>query len=185
MKQFALQQAPGNAEVKQLLTQLKDIHQPATISWWPPAPGWWLLGILLIGLCTLGIFYLLRWRRQRRALRYRNEGMRLLRELNLAQPEAILTINTLLKRVAIVSFGHSNCAQLTGQRWITFLERTAPITMPQQAKTALLQSLYSNRPTTYSALTELRDYALEWVKSHQRQTPKEIEEPINVEVKGV
>ena len=30
------------------LSQLKDIHLPATGGFWPPAPGWWLLALILL-----------------------------------------------------------------------------------------------------------------------------------------
>ena len=43
---------------------LKDIHLPEVSLWWPLAPGWWLLLILV----TLAIFYLprlLRWLRRK------------------------------------------------------------------------------------------------------------------------
>ena len=32
------------------LDQLRDIHLPEPISWWPLAPGWWLLIIIALAL---------------------------------------------------------------------------------------------------------------------------------------
>ncbi|HCG70266.1 MAG TPA: DUF4381 domain-containing protein, partial [Gammaproteobacteria bacterium] len=29
------------------LTALKDIYPPVEPHWWPPAPGWWLVAMLL------------------------------------------------------------------------------------------------------------------------------------------
>ena len=34
---------------EELLAQLADIHLPAEVSYWPPAPGWWVLALLLLG----------------------------------------------------------------------------------------------------------------------------------------
>ena len=30
------------------LSQLRDIHLPEAVPWWPPAPGWWMLFALVI-----------------------------------------------------------------------------------------------------------------------------------------
>lgn len=29
------------------MNELKDIHLPDPVSWWPPAPGWWLLAVIV------------------------------------------------------------------------------------------------------------------------------------------
>ena len=41
---------------EELLEQLADIHLPTEISYWPPAPGWWILSILVV----IGVIYLLK-----------------------------------------------------------------------------------------------------------------------------
>ncbi|MGB5726303.1 MAG: DUF4381 domain-containing protein, partial [Thiogranum sp.] len=42
---------------------LRDIHLPDPLSWWPPAPGWWLLLTLLVAIALLGGYLLHRYRR--------------------------------------------------------------------------------------------------------------------------
>ncbi|MEO6799673.1 MAG: DUF4381 domain-containing protein [Rhodanobacter sp.] len=42
---------------------LRDIHLPAEPSWWPPAPGWWLLAVLVLVAIVLVVS---KWRRDRR-----------------------------------------------------------------------------------------------------------------------
>ena len=63
------------------LDQLRDIHLPPSVSWWPPAPGWWVLAFLLLA----GIGYLLiRVRANWLAKAYRREALQQLKKLKLA-----------------------------------------------------------------------------------------------------
>lgn len=39
--------------------QLRDIRGLDAVSWWPPAPGWWI-GALLLLLTLIGLFLLIR-----------------------------------------------------------------------------------------------------------------------------
>ena len=52
-----------------LLSDLRDIHEPVAPGFWPPAPGWWL--VFGLGVVTLVLAALLarRWQRHRAALR--------------------------------------------------------------------------------------------------------------------
>jgi len=59
------------------LDQLQDIQLPTAVSWWPPAPGWWLLGLLVLALAATALVLL----RRRQRLRYRRSADKLLTAL--------------------------------------------------------------------------------------------------------
>jgi len=107
-----------------LLSQLRDIHGATPVSWWPPAPGWWVLAVL--GLVLLGWLYrrlLLRLRVRRR----RRQMLAWIDALNAhvdprRDPQAYLaTLNRIFKLVALRAFPERRCASLSGQAWTAFL----------------------------------------------------------------
>ena len=54
------------------LDNLRDIVEPASIPWWPPAPGvWLLLGLVAVWLVAGLVLWWVHWRRQA----YRRAGL--------------------------------------------------------------------------------------------------------------
>ncbi|HUY02058.1 MAG TPA: DUF4381 domain-containing protein [Rhodocyclaceae bacterium] len=109
------------------LSQLRDIHLPAPVSWWPPAPGWWLLAATLL-LSALGLYG---WQRRRRRNRWRRIALgelarlRALQASRQAQPEILLSgLSILLRRAALSCFPREEVASLHGERWLAFLDRS-------------------------------------------------------------
>jgi hypothetical protein len=125
---------------------LRDIHLPDPVSWWPPAPGWWMLLTLLVAIALLGGYLLHRYRRNalqraaRQALHrigedYRQSGDALL----LAQQLSIL-----LRRVSLSCYPRRQVAGLTGRAWLSLLDRTLPGDEFQQgAGRVLIDAPYS------------------------------------------
>ena len=63
------------------LEQLRDIHLPEAVHWWPPAPGWWIVAALLLALTIwLSRYLQARYRRQY----FRGESQDLLKQVWLA-----------------------------------------------------------------------------------------------------
>jgi len=106
------------------LPVLRDIHLPAPPPLWPPAPGWWLLGVF--ALVLLGFAFVL-WRRRRRRLR---RAQRLLAEFDALRPAAadaatapayLSALSQFLRRVARAV--RADAGSLAGEDWIRFLDR--------------------------------------------------------------
>lgn len=173
MRSLALKQAqaapPPSPEAQKLLEQLRDIHEPAPINWWPPAPGWWLLALVLLA-CAIGIYLWLRHRRRQRLHnRYRVEAVRLLQSLDTSARTATQEINEILKRVAVTTYGRKNCGNLTGRHWLDFLQSSAEIDCPTTARKAVLEHLYRTDTVDKSANESFRRYAVEWVEQHKER----------------
>ena len=105
---------------------LRDIHLPADISWWPPAPGWWaLLGMIFM---AVALYY---WWCRRQARISRSAITLAKQELDLLQSQfenhadgrqLVVELSVLLRRLSISSFPREESASLTGDAWLEFLD---------------------------------------------------------------
>jgi hypothetical protein len=150
-----------------LLSQLRDIHAAAPVPWWPPAPGWWVLAILLLVLLT----WLLRLARARYKIRQRRKQMLAwVDHLNASidpqrDPQAYLsTLNRIFKLVALRAFPGQQCAVLAGQDWADFLVDKMKTSTSADSLSVLASGPYDPAPQfdpdMMSELTRL------WIRQH-------------------
>ncbi len=105
------------------LDALRPIHAPPPVSWWPPAPGWWVLFFLLIGLIGALVWLYVAGRLRRSALK---ELSAIGEDSTLSQREFALGVSHVLKRYAICCFPDENAGMLSGRKWLEFLHAHAP-----------------------------------------------------------
>jgi hypothetical protein len=100
------------------LARLKDIVVPDPPPLWPPAPGFWVLLLVV----ALGILLAIRqWRVVRNRSAYRRAGLDLLGEAVSAHD-----VSVAVKRVALAAFPRERVASLYGDDWAAFLHETCP-----------------------------------------------------------
>lgn len=109
------------------LAQLKDIHLPEAISWWPLAPGWY---VLLVLIAFAGAFLTLcLYKRYRYALAKKYALILLTtyeKDYEQEQNSSLISarISELLRRVALVYYPRHQVASLHGKAWLDFLNQT-------------------------------------------------------------
>ncbi len=142
-----------------LLEQLAPLREPPAISWWPLAPGWWiLLGLGVIGIALVARLY---WRRRshRQYRRVALAELQLLRE----NQRAVDALNRLLKAAALRAYPNQPVAALHGQSWLEFLCRTCPNMSMAQLQD--LEAPYQAHPPSIN--DSLFDAAERWLKRHE------------------
>lgn len=105
---------------------LRDIHLPEPVSWWPPAPGWWLvLGLVIVA----GALAFWLYRRPKPRTAPRRLALRELERLQAAygfhrdSRRLAGELSVLLRRTAISQFPRSEAAGLTGEAWLAYLDQ--------------------------------------------------------------
>jgi hypothetical protein len=119
------------------LDQLEPLIAPAPVGWWPPAPGWWLL-TLLVPLLLWGLMRLLRRLRQRQQAATA-EPLDPLRQAALAELERLARpyygaeagpwlqqLNALLKRLCRQRYPQSHSHTMTSRAWLAYLDNRCP-----------------------------------------------------------
>ena len=152
----------------QELAQLRDIHLPDAIGWWPLAPGWYLLLILVLFMgviISVGfVKHYLNGRAKRHALRLVGAYQQEYRTHGNAQLSAA-RLSELLKRVALVYFPRKNVASLQGEAWIVFLNSTSKKLDFHTVRNELLHMPY--QPAITGDLHLLFTMTRAWIKQRR------------------
>lgn len=140
------------------LAALRPLHDPAAISWWPPAPGWW--GLFFISLVLVWLFF--RSRKRRRLQQAALTELKLLTAKDKTPLPQPAMINQLLKRYALVCWPTTKVAALTGESWLAFLdEHGGNGAFSKGPGRILLTSPYAREMQHNQALVDL---ARQWIK---------------------
>jgi hypothetical protein len=140
------------------LDRLHDIVLPPEVSWWPPAPGWYVVGGILLLLVIVLIY---RARKRWLANAYRRAALH-----ELASVHDAAGIAELLRRTALVNVSRSVIAAKTGAAWLDWLDSQCRETMPETVREQLTAGVYRHHATP-DELRALRDYAAHWITRHQ------------------
>ncbi len=112
------------------LHELRDVHLPDPISWWPPAFGWWML--LVVVFVTVGlVFWTQAYRRRTKPRRLALAQLQEVKQqfaIDSDEQQTITLLSDLVRRVALAVFPRSQVAGLSGKSWLQFLDRTGKTT---------------------------------------------------------
>ena len=139
------------------LAGLRDIHVPDPISWWPIAPGWYGLVVLMLLFLFAGFW----GRRIYRRGEAKREGLRLLliyeKQAQQGDSSAVICaqVTELLRRVALVYFPRQDIAGLQGDDWIMFLNQTGKRTDFMRVRKLLLETPYQSLAMAHDKLEDL------------------------------
>ena len=150
-----------------LLTQLRDIHSAAAVPWWPPAPGWWVLALIVLALVTwMGRRVLVRYRLHRR----RQQMLGWVDHLNVTldpkvEPHAYLSmLNRIFKVVAVKAFPGQHCAALNGQEWVDFL--IEKMKKKQSGESLAVLALGPYDPAPEFDADQMSELTRHWIRQH-------------------
>lgn len=142
------------------LPQLRDIHLPPDVSWWPIAYGWWLIvALVVLGGC---LFHLIKYLRKKSKKLY---AIHLLK--NIQNDSAVLAISSMseiLRRICI--YKYPQAVALTGKEWESFLLSKTKAVVSDKAKEILLNSPYMPKDAkgiSSQDVEEVRRFCASWI----------------------
>jgi len=153
---------------KDPLAALKDIHLPPPVSWWPPAPGWWLLAFLFLAGFVAAGYFLWRFYHSRAYRRAALRELQILRQaMGTDERKRLEQLAALVRRVAIEGCGREQVVGLSGRPWLGFLDRTGATTeFSRGPGRALGEDLY--RPGAAADLEKLMPLVETWIRRHRQ-----------------
>jgi Domain of unknown function (DUF4381) len=146
------------------LDRLHEIMVPPPVPWWPPAPAWYALGVMIGVVVAVSAWRVsARWSRNR----YRRAALAELDRLEAdpANPQAPPALAILVKRVALAAYPRERVASLSGREWLAFLDATGGDGAFTSGPGRTLEVGYE--PGIHGADTELFAAVRRWIEGHR------------------
>ncbi len=152
------------------LSKLRPVHEPEPISWWPPAIGWWMV-VILIPLLIALTYWLYRRITRKTAIKSAQKLLLTIKQDNRsANRQKLESLSALIRRVAISTSARTECAGLTGNQWLTFLDNTMKgHPFSQGIGKLLTEAPYRNRQPTGEEIAQLVDLCESWLNAQGKR----------------
>jgi hypothetical protein len=149
---------------------LRDIHLPPEIGWWPPAIGWWLLVILIPLVIGFG-FWIYKLITKKTAVKSaKKQLLQIKQDMQLDNAQKLAQLSMLIRRIAISSSNRNECAGLTGQHWLDYLDRSMKEkSFSQGAGRLLSDAVYRNVKPDDQELTRLISLCEIWFNAQGKK----------------
>ena len=157
---------------------LREIHLPESVGWWPPAPGWWFLPVLLLlGLAAAWYGRYLYRQHKYSAISMARKELAKIRSRYASDQDAgdcVRAVSGLLRRVSISVFPRVESAGLTGADWLAFLrseheERNRQVEIPDHIGKLLLEAPY-RRQVAHEEVEDLIGFCSDWIEAVPRNS---------------
>jgi hypothetical protein len=151
------------------LLDLKDIHEPEAIGWWPPAIGWWLLAIAIPLLVVLLVWL---YKRLTRKTAIKTAGKilaQIKQDTDQDNHQKLSDLSVLIRRVAISVSPREKTAGLTGRQWLAFLDRSVTgMPFSEGVGRLLVDGPYRNTQPTELEISQLITLCEDWLKAQTK-----------------
>jgi hypothetical protein len=150
-----------------LMAQLRDIHETQAVPWWPPAPGWWVLALLVLVLLAWAgkrLFSLYRDYKRRKNMLVWIDNLNSTVDPQKDPQMYLSTLNRIFKVVALRAFPGQHCALMAGQEWEEFLRGKFNDKQNTEPLRILATGPYDPAPQYDPA--DITELARTWVRTH-------------------
>lgn len=142
------------------LPEIRDIHIPEGVSYFPLAYGWWIILAIILGSILLARFIALGIRTSKRLY-----ALKQLKEIDTGKPvSAAIKFSDLLRRVCHYKFKEASV--LYGEDWINFLNEHTTLKISGDCAKLLIYAPFMNiDDKSYSTQTaeELKLFCKSWI----------------------
>ncbi|TAK64262.1 DUF4381 domain-containing protein [Methylobacter sp.] len=152
------------------LLDLKDIHEPEAIGWWPPAIGWWILAVSIPLLIVFLVWFYKRLTRMT-AIKTANKILiQIKQDAERDNLQKLSDLSVLIRRVAISVSPRASAAGLTGRQWLAFLDRSVKgMPFSEGVGQLLADAPYQKTSPTELEISQLIDLCEDWLKSQAKK----------------